>query len=337
MRKDKFYCPKCGKKQLIEDHEWTRGGYFRTWKCLHNQPTRRRYYSKATAPKGDPCGLVIKVEGRNAEIDDYGGVLGKLAQVNVPQIQQWLLKYDQDVHKRGLEILYQGPLVDVVRRRDKSGVGVGLYWRGRTWDEDPDILNPLNAPSLRARAASYVTHRGHAIGGLFNRNGTNVWHKDDDSRIFGARSYGKKLKADIVAWATSLEQALPGIIATCKSEDERWTIEQTQFSSTVRQLVMHSGQGGFRLADYSGHTKTALMQMPPISPQAALKIGQALGVSFRLALLSVNPHYVTPEEAIKIEAVLDRKIVVSISGDLRRRRFTLDEATEVAKILVANG
>jgi len=338
MSKIKFYCPKCGKKQLIESNKWTDGCYWRVWKCLHNQQGRYSYRS-STKEKGPPCDLIIEAEGRHATIDDYGGILGKLSKINIPQIQQWLLENDQDVHKRGMDVLYQGPLVDVVRRRNRHGVGVALYWRARTWDEDSDALDPFDngeADALRSRAANFVEHGGLPIGGLFARNGMDVWRKDYHDTIFKDRPYGKGLKKDIVAWAASLEAALPGLIATCESEDQRWTQEGTQFSSSIRQLVMRTGQGGFQMHDYCGNTKTALMHTGYVSARAALEIGQALGISFRLAILSVSPHYATPEEAIKIEEVLGRKMTISVSSDLRYRRFTFDEAVEVAKILVAN-
>jgi hypothetical protein len=319
-----YYCPKCGKKKLVADHEWStspdgNNGYFKVWKCLHNVPPRRRRYGYTPKKLGPPCGLKIQVEGRNAEIDDYDDILGKLAMIDVPQIQQYLLKEDRTVHKRGIEVIYEGTMVDLVRRRDGDGVGVGLYWKGATYDEDPDTVNPLDSGyhNLRTEAAQHVMFMGHGVGFLFHQNGHNIWEPGSVTTAFQGKSVGKRMKEKMVRWAASLENEFTSLVARCESEHARWLRERAEFDQQLRNTLGHD-HSAVSVRHYCGHRRTAEVTVRPVTAHQALEIANLLGLNIELPVLAQGPK-LTPAKAIEIQALVPAR---TMRFDLNREHFT---------------
>ena len=337
-----YYCPKCGKKKLVADSEYSDGRHNRIWRCLFNVPVRRRYGSNAKPP-GTPCGVVIKADGRDAEIDDYDDVLAKLATINVPQVQQWMLQHQRNIHKKGLEVLYEGPLVDLVRCNDGDRVGAGLYWRGATWDGDSGLLNPIEGKhnALRCESAHYVKFRNFACSTLFAHNGAAIWEPNEDKdAVFSGKTVGKRLKDKLARFVVSLEKEVPGLIEQCKSEQQRWSDERSRYEERLAAVL--GNVGGLWVNHYSGESKRALINIRQVRPAEAKAIGELLGFEVKLNVLSVSPHAVSPETASEIERVVGQPLTVDIARYFGRhygndsspeRRLSMDEALGVARIL----
>lgn len=340
-----FYCPKCGNKKLIKESEWHSGGYWRTWVCKHNAKSTRYRYGAPKKEKGPPCGVVIKASGRDAEIEDFHGVLGKMARINVPPIQTYLLEHDRDVHKRGLEVLYQGPLVDVVRRRhNDDGVGVALYWRKRTWDsEDDDLIDPCGTAyeALRSRAAHYIEFKGLALNYIFAGNGSVIWEKESTDP-FPKGGLGKRTKAAIVEWVKGLEGAIPALLKQAKEEVCRWVKEKEFFQQELSRLT-----GGktstVRLHDYDGGKLTAQIVTRAVTPKELFDICKLLDYELTVPFTLGRTRGVSLEMAIKLEETFGKKIELDsnrmFSGHHPNvmRRVTLDEARAIAGILCPTG
>lgn len=338
-----YYCPKCGHKKLVSDHDYSGHGYYRVWVCLHNVPPgRRRYSSEPKKPLGPPCGLKIKVDGRDAGIDDYDDILAKLATINVPQVQQWMLQHQRNIHKKGLEVLYEGPLVDLVRCNDGDGVGVGLWWRGATWDTGAGLTNPIEGSNnaLRSEAAQYVMFRGLSCSTLFARNGADIWEPGgDDAAVFKGKTLGKKLKERLVRFTVALERELPELIRRCKEERQRWLDEQARYEEA---LNLYGRYGGVTLSHYCGETKLGRVNVRQVRPAEAKAIEALLGIEIELNSLSVHPVVVSVDKAIEIEKIVGTNLAFDVSryfgatyssGQRTERRLTQAQAVELIKIL----
>lgn len=335
---DTYYCPKCGKKKLIAQRSWSSGGYFRWWKCMFNQPGRTWRSKK---PDGPPCELEIRVEGRDAEIDDWDSVLGKLAQINVPQVQQWLLKHDRDVHKRGLEVLYEGTIVDLVRRRDARGVGVALYWRADTWDTDEDVINPMSSDydALRTESAQYIDFKGFNVQYLFAENGQTIWspNEEPETAVFKGKSVGKRLGKKLVEFTKALEVSIAGLLKKATSEQARWNSEQVAFKAALegicdRRLVS--------LSHYNGNDGTGQIAVGMATPQQVVEINRQLGKSIKLSVeIGTFSKRLEPEKVVELTAILGKTPTYNIStifaGSWRSpaERLTLDQAKTLARIM----
>jgi len=341
MSKDTYYCPKCGKKKLKAESSY-RSDYNRIWKCWHNVPPTRRRYGSTPKKLGPPCGLIIKVEDRDAEIDDYDDVLGKLAMIDVPQIQQYLLKEDRDVHKRGIEVIYEGTMVDLVRRRDSGGVGVALYWKAATYEQEvPDVINPFSSAygALRSEAANHVMFRGRGVGHLFHNNGYEIWDKDNESLPFTGKDVGKRMRADMVSWADALEKGFDLLATRCKNEAWRWDEEQRRFEQTLRNTLPSTDQHLVRLQHYSGASQTAKLAVAAVTARQALEISKLLDRPVELQVLSQGPP-VSPEKAIEIQSLVSQTMTFDLNRDHFQasygktlHRFTIDEAVALARIM----
>lgn len=354
MSEQKFYCPKCGKKKLVSAYGYVGDGYHRYWRCEHNMEPKswrgRRDWDKEKNP---PCGLEIKVPGRNAEIDDYGTVIDKMANIAVPQIQQWLLKHDSDVRKKGIEVLYEGEFLDLVRRTDAGhgGLGVAIYWRAATWDRDPDIHNPtaIENDALRAESSQHITFRGFNVAYLFDGHSV-IWQKGEDQHdaVFKGKTLGKKLKAKLVSFAQAVEANYEKLLAKAKSESARWVEEKKAFKHAIEQVALADGRGRFpvRVDHYCGETQTAKVRLDMVTAEQAIQVKKILGVDIQLEMSFGNLHKrVSPETAVRLSALLKEDPKVKdirfnieefVYGGWRSdtRRVTLDEALALSKVFV---
>lgn len=338
-----YYCPKCGRKTLCEGRRYQQGGEsitkHRFYACAYN---RERNGSRSRRPAGPPCGAIIEVTDRNAEISDYGDVLAKMAKIGVSPIQQWLLENDREVSKRGMEVLYEGVILDVVRRHhNKTGVGVALYWKGQTYEREESTLDPIDSfhSALRSEAANYVSFGTTSAKELFRDNGVEIWNKDNASLPFSG-GLGKKLKEKIVQFAARLERTLPRLFEECQAERRRWEIERGAFKDAIAAIT---DEDTFEVRHYSGETHTIFPVMRHVRPAEALKIAQFLGTEIKLSVLHQGRN-VTPEMAIKIEQLTEQEFTFNINHLFRlnwneekegkkARRLYLDEAITIAKIL----
>ena len=332
MSKDKkYYCPKCGKKKLIQKRASVAGGFWNVWICEAGKPPDNPRWEKNYGPI---CGLRIQVVGRNAKISDYDDPLGKLAQVAVPSVQQWMLESQPTIAKRGIEVLYEGPLLDVVRRSEEGKLGVGLYWRAQTWD--PSSVNPFTYMCLSTESANHVFFENIAVRTIFEQgNGFDVWRKDSESHIFTG-NLGKKLKKGIVGFAQRLEKALPELITKCDAEFNRWQREKQELVSTLNNIKGITSDG-VTVRHYNGHTKTAKVVFRRVTPEEALEVSEIITpVELTLPMLSTSPFDVTPQQAIDICKITGEQATFEIapyySGTFPR--LTSEQAQRIARLLV---
>jgi len=333
----KRYCPQCGHKTLRKGRRYLYEirKELVIWACTHNMQPRTH---RGKPHNLTPCDLVIAFDDRDAEIDDYGGVLGLMSQIHVPQIQQWLLKNNSDIHARGLDVLYEGPLVDVVRRRDGDGVGVALFWRGSTWDkDDSSLFTPNNTmfEFARKEACGYVDYQGFKASYLFQEGiSFDLWTKDspEDQKVFKGSTCGKRMAAQIVEFVKGFELAIPKILMECKSEVDRWAAEERDFKATLNQRP-----GGLRhmaVRHYCGERRSAALDFGVVRPYQAAQIEDLLKTSITFqGLCSANRIYVSMEEAMEIEKILGVEYRVSLRTIEYGMRFNLDMAMDMAAIL----
>lgn len=328
----KRYCPQCGHKTLRQ------GRMHRHifWACTYNMQPRTWRGEKHNRK---PCDLVIACDDRDATIDDYGGVLGLMSQIHVPQIKQWLLKKDETIHARGMEVIYEGPIFDVVRRRNDNGVGAGLYWRRQTHDqENTDLFDP-NIDMFwfaRSEASHYVKFRGFAASYLFGKGKyVELWQQDEkeEDAVFKGKRCGKRMQAKIVEFCKAFEVAIPDILKECKSETDRWAAERKAFE---KALVDHVAPAKCRMSmqHYCGERRTASFSFPSVRPSTAALIEDLTKIEIPFqGLIACTRSNLSFVEAQKVEALLGVKYRVSLRRLDYSERFNLDMAKDLAAIL----
>ncbi|MGE3483521.1 MAG: hypothetical protein AB7L09_02195 [Nitrospira sp.] len=333
------HCPQCGNRTLrLGKHD--NGPSFRRyecWVCTHNmQPLTYR----GTKHERKPCGLVIAFSDRDAKIEDYGGVLGQMSRITESPIKLWLCQNDDSIIARGMDVLYEGPIVDVVRRRDSDGISVAMYWRGRTWDQDNNVFHPNDSmfDFARSEAAEYVSFRGFSAPTLF-RKGTFVrlWTKpvkegDEEKNVFKGPRCGKKMAAEIVSFVKAFEVSIKDLLVQCKSEYDRWAAERKAF---LREIIDHVGAvpRGMDMWHYNGQTKLAKFRFDSVRPAQAVLLQDLLQHEIPFfGLQCVDRPQMTVEEAVKVEALLGRKYAVGL-GFMQTMRFNVEMAKDIAKIV----
>lgn len=337
-RAAKRYCPQCGHKTLRNGtRRGDRGGFYVFWACTHNmQP--RTWRGKRHDRK--PCGLILAFDDRDANIEDYGGVLGLMSQIHVPQIEQFLLRKTDSVHAKGMLTIYEGPIFDVVRRRaNDSGVGVGLYWKHRTYESDDETLFDPNYDMFdfaRSEAAHFVDFRGFKAAYLFDKgDSVELWQQDEkeEEAVFKGGRCNKKMQAEIVEFCRAFEVAIPAILQQCKAEKDRWYREKLEFKST---LDHHVAPARLRMSmqHYCGHRKTATFSFPAVRPKTASEIADFLEITIPFSgLISANKSELSFDEAQQIEQLLGVEYRVSLRKLDWSMRFNIDQALGLAEII----
>lgn len=359
---EKFYCPECGKKKLVVDHQYHGNGYHRVYRCTYNEPPStwrgRRNWNSEENP---PCKLVIKSpldkngNGRDAEIEDYGlaNPLSALSNARVPQIQQWLLTNDSDVRKKGIEVLYEGTMLDLVRRTDGCGLGVAIYWRSATWDASC-AKNPLHRDNdaLRAESSGYLDFQGMRLNYLFTGHPV-IWQKGEvlQDAVFKGKTLGKKLKAKLISFAKGVEANYDKLLTKAKSEHDRWNAEAKNFREKLDAVwPKYAARYGHRppvyIDHYCGETATAKVSLAKVTATQAVEIERVLGIKIKVDFsLGDHGREVTPETAVRLSELILQDPGVSrapkfnvnpfVYGDWRKptRRVTLDEAVALMVIV----
>jgi hypothetical protein len=181
-----------------------------------------------------------------------------------PEIKTWLLENATDVQRRGLEVLYEGESIDVVRMRDTHGVGVWAYFKEARKSGKHGEL-PEHA-ALTSRAARYIHFRFVPLSRIFQRGiRFRLWSRDlpvysshdhgiaSETVVFNG-PLGKKKTKEIVEWAAALEATLPMLIESAKKEHARWEEERRELCQSVRHTVLS-------IEAYNGETKTSSVRI----------------------------------------------------------------------------
>lgn len=258
-KKERFYCPQCGKKTLEADSKYDHSSYeyHKVWVCKNQQSKATMklaafetledvlddgyYYgtqaqkeaeaskkweaAKAKVAKTPPCDLVIEKEGEDAEIADFGCVLDKLARTGEP-IRYYLMEKNTNIHRKGFEVLHSTDVVDVVRLRDDRGVAVYLYWK-MNWEPDYDGIT-WNQNVLTFTSSSYLSFQDHPLPTLFRQQRLLLWTKDKEKNSYHMKhalfdgSLTQKTRAKIIAFAKALEAALPQLKDRAMEAKNAW-------------------------------------------------------------------------------------------------------------------
>ena len=329
------YCPQCGHKTLRKGRIYQESHIksFTFWACLHNMQPRTY---RGTPHGRTPCGLILAFDGAHAEIDDFGGVLGQISRIHVPQIKQWLLKNDPDIHARGMVEIYKGPLFDVVRCRDHRGVGVKLYWRALTWDrEDDNLFHPARDmfDFARSRAAHYVTYKGIPAARLFALgHRQTLWSPGDT--LFGEGNCGKRMQAQIVEFCESFEVDIPSILLECKAENDRWEREERELKAAAARAA-GSKLSKLGVVSYCGETRTASIWIQAVRPIQAMEIEELLKDKISVqGLPNASRCSLTTREALAIEELLGVSINVNMNSVCgQQQRYNSDMVSDLAAIV----
>jgi len=260
---DRFYCPRCGQKKLEKVYARVKrpngqSSWHYTLVCSHNsRPKTWRGRQNYDPDKTPPCGLVIEVPGRDATLDDYDNVLYQVSAAALPEIQRYLFRQGESIHKRGFEVLYEGTLIDVVRVRHDSHDGVVVlgYWHGNTWDKSkssPDTLSKHHEAGSYIKVPTPDHPEGVALQDIILNPAIKLWHKDKDYLFTG--SYGLKLKNRIINWVKRLETQWETLHATHINETNRWDREEKEFQHALDKA---KGTVSLHIRHYSGANYTA--------------------------------------------------------------------------------
>jgi hypothetical protein len=187
------------------------------------------------------CDLTIEHPDRDAEISDYYGVLGQLAQLEPEElITNYFMQNEKKIYQKGFEILFIGDISFVVRHRHKDyGVCVALYWKANTIDMDVDgELDPIQERHLFDHdAATETNYRDRHLKGIISHSAyahmTMLWSKDRG--IFKAKGKcNAALKAHIIEWAAGLDAELPGLIETARDEVKAWSNAESELKGYIK-------------------------------------------------------------------------------------------------------
>lgn len=234
-RPNKFYCPKCSKKQLERGYE---NGFF-VWKCKYNAPSTKPWRRGAKVLKEDqiPCGLVITHPHRHAEISDYkADILDRMAAAKPGDVlKSHLLATIPSIQRRGLEVLFAGELVELVRLNDDEGIGAYIYIK-ENWENG----GAEKTLALTSRAARLIKFRDVDLYTIAHGRRFCLWALKETYYSQRHAPYkGKltaKMKRDLVAWAAALDHDLPELKSRAIVDDRRWTAEERILRQEIAEL-----------------------------------------------------------------------------------------------------
>lgn len=341
MSETYYYCPKCGKKKLRKEYGYQYGHY--GFVCDHNaEPKSWRGRRNYDAEKTPPCGLTIFRKDRDARIDDYDeqNPLVGMSNIMVPMIQKWLLRNDTNVRKKTIDVVYEGAMLDLVRRSIGDGTAVQIYWKRHTYErDDAEIKDPTayEYQALRHEAAEFISFEGFDVRSLFGRDAT-VWDKGSGTNVFTEKSVGKRLKKKLVAFGQKLEAEFDSIVELARREKTRWETEQKALEGAIG---IHVSPRRLSVRHYSGQTKTAALTMNHVSPTEVAAINEEFGMNIRLRITIGESVSLAPLTVKKLADMVGKSPMFNISDDMNMhdrwngvtRRWTPADAVRLAKIL----
>ena len=295
---DKFYCPKCGKKALIKVQRYshTNGGWQRGYECKNQIPRKysqllndgfywsrrelqaaQRAEAEAYVQKHPECDCKIYVEGRDAEIADFGCVLDLMIRTD-PPIKYHLLEKNSNIQKRGFEVIHSTETLDLVRLNDKYGVAIWLYWKYK-WDPD-HTQDEIDWRSLTHEAAAFITHRDTSLRSIFSQTSRYpVWTKPGTvserssclRHVPFSGNLGKRKRAEIIEWTKALEANLAAYQEQAAAAVNEWTTWGEQLTSAVaHETKIH-------ISRFNGKSKRARISINGDLTQAQIeRIAEAL-------------------------------------------------------------
>ncbi len=263
----RFYCPKCEKKQLERGF----GAGRLTWVCKYNAPSTKPWRANSKKHDRPPCGLVITHPDRNAKISDYHSILDLIVRDD-QAIKHYLLENHHTIKKRGLEVLYAGELLDLVRLNDEEGIVAYIYFKVK-WDEDSDVSSHRSGHprELTKGAARYIKFRDQTVESLARNFRICLWAQK--GTYYGQRNapfkgqLTKDLRNTIVEWAAALDRSWPQLEAKTIAEQRRWDIEQKALQEDLR----FEGKGPYiQLQTYDGEVhKVTIAVAGSVTPAQA--------------------------------------------------------------------
>lgn len=341
-KKDRYYCPKCNHKTLVQDYEWcvSSQSWHRTWKCLFNKPTRRRSYGQPPKKeKGPPCGCHIQTPGRDAEITDFTNPVDRLAQeMDNEPIINYLLRENHNIRRKGLEVIYAGKLAWAVRKTGSHGPEVTLYWRARTTDKDCGLLDPTNdghrTRALFHNAAKGLSYRGEFLVTILNHQNCRLWIKNDEYEGVFEGNLTKKLKAEIAEWVRSFEELVEPLLNRAMELKTRWEAMEAKLDEDLKDT-------GVKFHNYNVFKNEVHINIRHVTPAEASALQAVWPVKITTGLINCyfkrpNRDYTsscfhtTPEQAAAVAELLGiPNMELSLSGITT----TPDVARKVAAIL----
>lgn len=276
---DRFYCPKCGKKELQRVYELTNPSgvpsHRLTWVCDYNAPNaqswRRVGYKNSAGP---PCGVVIKHSDRDAKISDYHNLLDLMIRPGA-LIKHHLLETRPDVRKRGLEVLFSSELLDLVRLNDRDGIAAYIIFKA-TW-EDGSTKHP-DQVALCSRAAKHIEFRGVPLQDicLTGSRGFRLWTPKGSTALFKGRM-GVPMRTALIEWAKGLDEEFEQLRLYAITEHKRWEEERKAVLAQIGSWKATSSQPHVQLDNYCGNRRRATISVQGwVTPAQAKAIADIL-------------------------------------------------------------
>lgn len=290
-----YYCPKCNHKKMR--HRMWRESRIHFWECFNTA-----------------CKLRIEVEGRDAEIADYRNPVDRVARYEL-RIPDYFAQHDQNVYKKGFELLYEGGICFLVRHRTKNeGVCVALYWKATTIDkDDEDVVNPFRERYLFDHAAAAaIEFQGKTLLGIINTSSywpTIVWKKNRAFRFQG--TLNAALKTQMVEWATELDAALPELIEQARAKVNEW-------KEAYQAITDYVADSGVQIGAFNHHKKKSIaLTLRRLSIEECYRLDKILPKKLEIDLVKGVDSLTTEQAESVVELLGVEDLAFKASIDYR--------------------
>lgn len=286
-----YYCPSCKKRALKSCYIGGHAG----WRC-----------------ESEKCGISISVEGRDALITDHFNVLDLLARSEEERIMASILGKEVTLQRRGMDVLFKGEHVCLVKVLDGRDPSVCVYHRhwietGASWPG-----SGLSANQYVGSIPYSVSGKGATCRTIFGQHRFAIYGEEGSHALF-CGPYKAPIRKEMVAFTAALDKDYTRLIAEMEKVSQTFSAIQG-YSELVPMLKLLIPNWD-TAPDYSDRLQELV--------QTALSWNEEFR-SMAASVASVEPARI----GMSKYSGYDKQVLVSIHG-----RLTEDQVLAIAKIL----